>query len=110
MRTFNAHQVYADVFEGVVKNVSVGDFGVTDQIAKERWGADAVAINVTQIPVQIGDTYKDGVFYRDGVEIEVLLTAEQAATQALSLANQAIASADYVTMMSGFDTATDKEA
>lgn len=37
----------------------------------------AVAVEVTQIPVQIGDDYIDGIFYRDGEEIRPLLSIEE---------------------------------
>ena len=31
----------------------------------------------TNIPVQVGDTFADGKFYRDGVEVEYLPTEEE---------------------------------
>ena len=40
----------------------------------------AIAVEVTHIPVTIGDTYENGVFYHDGEEVPVIPTVEQQTT------------------------------
>ena len=59
---------YALICDGVVKNIAVfdpnGAYTMANLLAKEQYGASAVAVNVTDYPVHIGDTYRDGIFYR----------------------------------------------
>lgn len=45
------------------------------------------AVKLGERQVEIGDTYEDGKFYRDGVEV---LTAEEAAVQAAALYAEAL--------------------
>lgn len=45
------------------------------------------AVKLGERQVEIGDTYEDGRFYRDGVEV---LTAEEAAVQAAALYAEAL--------------------
>lgn len=76
------------VFDGLDKtekqtiaNICVCDnYEVANQIARMTYGQDAIAIETTLIPVQIGDTYSGGVFYRDGKIIEPNPTEEQRVT------------------------------
>lgn len=42
---------------------------------------EAIAVDVTHIPVQIGDDYNNGVFSRDDVVINPLPTVEQQTAQ-----------------------------
>ena len=46
------------------------------------------AVSIGDIPVQIGDTYEDGVFYRDG---EKVLAAEEVAQAEMSDMREALA-------------------
>lgn len=72
---------FAYISEGVVRNTASYLFtGYTEanQHAKEYCrDPEAIAIDVTHIPVQIGDRYSNGVFTRDGREIEALPTQQQ---------------------------------
>lgn len=61
------HEVFALISENEVKNVIVGDFYNCNKIARMDYGNEAFAIEVTQIPVQPGDIYENGLFKR-GVE------------------------------------------
>ena len=45
------------------------------------------AVKLVERQVEIGDTYEDGKFFRDGVEV---LTAEEAAVQAAALCAEAL--------------------
>jgi len=59
-----AHNVYALINNGAVQNVAVGNYYDCNVVAKHTYGSDAVAVEVTYIPVEIGDTYEGGKFYR----------------------------------------------
>lgn len=79
------HTIFAIVSDTVIKDVCVGDYGITNDIAHERYGNDAFAIEVTQYPVQEGDKYIDGEFrrYTDDKKytvIEYIPTDEQKIT------------------------------
>lgn len=58
------HTIFAQIHRGIVKNVVVGDYYNCDIAAKQTYGIEAFAFEVTQIPVEIGDTYEQGEFYR----------------------------------------------
>ena len=81
-----AWEEYAFVVDGVVQNVgvfAVGGYTEANIVAREVYGEGTLAINVSQIPTAMGDTYRDGVFYRkdeEGNEKEVptIPTEEQA--------------------------------
>lgn len=66
----SVHTVFAQICDGVVVNVAVGTYYNCDQAAKDVFGDEAFAVEVTQIPVQPDDIYRDGEFFRveDGVE------------------------------------------
>lgn len=67
------HEVFALISENEVKNVIVGDFYNCNEIARIEYGEDAVAVEVTQYPVQSGDRYENGNFYRivDGKRVSI---------------------------------------
>jgi hypothetical protein len=81
-----AWEEYAFVVDGVVQNIgvfAVGGYTEANIVAREVYGEGTLAINVSQIPTTMGDTYRDGVFYRkdeEGNEKEVptIPTEEQA--------------------------------
>ena len=69
-----AWEEYAYVVDGKVQNVGVyqinsAGYTVANSVAKEIYGPEAIAVNVTQYPVFIGDDYIEGIFYHDGREI-----------------------------------------
>lgn len=59
---------YAFICDGVVKNIAVfdpnGAYTMANMLAKEQYGGSAFAVNVNDYPVNIGDSYHDGCFYR----------------------------------------------
>lgn len=63
-------QVFALILDGIVKNICVFDphDGYTSAVsmAQSLYGPDATAAECTIYPVQIGDTFDGGVFYREG--------------------------------------------
>lgn len=66
----------------IVQNIAlyeVGEGGYTlaNVQAVELYGDGAYAVDVTQIPVGIGDVYENGRFYREGVLIERVPTQEE---------------------------------
>lgn len=62
----------------VVQNIAVCDnYETANQLARAIYGDEAVAVDTTQIPVAIGDTYDNENFYRDGTVISPNPTEEQ---------------------------------
>lgn len=48
----------------MIQNIIVCEnYEIASQIARATLGADAIAIDTTLYPVEIGNTYKDGTFY-----------------------------------------------
>lgn len=91
------HYVFALIESNEIKNLAVGNYYDCSQAAMATYGEDAVAIDVTQFPVEIGDSYEDGKFYRmiGGVKTEItrVPTVEQqtaANTAAISVNSAAI--------------------
>ncbi len=70
---------YALIENGVVTNI----IWLYETNADEFPGA----VKLGERQVEIGDTYEDGRFYRDGAEV---LTAEEAAVQAAALYAEAL--------------------
>lgn len=59
-----AHEVFALILHGVVANIVVGNYEECNKVAVDLYGEQAFAVEVTRIPVQINDTYHDGIFER----------------------------------------------
>lgn len=68
-----AHEVYALIHDRDVMNIVVGDYYNCNEAAKATYGASAFAVEATQYPVQPGDHYLNGRFYKieDGQEIDI---------------------------------------
>lgn len=73
-----AHLTFALIYNDTVANIAAGDYTDCDTVAKATYGADAFAVDITYIPAQIGDSYIDGAFRRDGAVIEPEPSEEQA--------------------------------
>ena len=58
------HEIYAIIYDDVVRNTIVGDYTSCNEYAKANFGETAFAIDITLIPAQTGDTYENGNFYR----------------------------------------------
>lgn len=73
-----AQRIWALVSENKVQNTIVCEtYPAADMLAKSTLGKDAFAIEITQIPTGIGDSYVDGVFKdKQGNVINSLPTAE----------------------------------
>ena len=106
----------AIISDGIIRNVSVGEYEITNYIAKASFGQDAFAVEVTQYPVQEGDLYKEGRFYRVNPktkeETEILpLPTEKDEINRLSADStdlqqstaQNTANIEYIAMMSNVD-------
>lgn len=67
------HTVYAMIKDNVVRNLAVGSYYNCTVVAHNTYGLDAIAIDCTQYPVEINDTYEGGKFYRmiQGVKTEI---------------------------------------
>ena len=78
------HQVYAMIDDqGNVLNVAVCDnYELANQLAREVYGEDAIAVDCLQYPCGIGDKYINNRFYHvleDGAmeEVQYVPTQEQ---------------------------------
>lgn len=59
------HTVYAFVYEGMVRDVTVSEYYEANVLCREIYGSSAIAVDVTQYPVAAGDRYNsDGTFER----------------------------------------------
>lgn len=59
-----AHLNFALVLGREVMNVVVGTYHECSEVAKSMYGAEAFAVEATQVPAEIGDLYHDGYFFR----------------------------------------------
>jgi len=82
------HEVFAQIFEGEVKNVMVCEnYPVADYLTKMVFGDTAYAVNISQYSVGISDKYHDNLFWRINKEtgeeiiINPLPTQEQEVAQ-----------------------------
>lgn len=62
---------YALIKEAKAVNVVIADWQTINKIARLQ---SCDFVNVDQYPVQIGDDYVDGIFYRDGQELKRIKT------------------------------------
>lgn len=74
-------EIYAYIVDGKIKDIAVfapdGGYTKANMLAKQIYGNSAIAVNVTDYPVQIGDIYgNDGLFYRDKEVIEKTYTVD----------------------------------
>lgn len=74
-----AQRIWALIDKDEVKNIIVcDDYPTADMLAKDEYGSNSFAVEVTQIPTGIGHTYEEGVFKNiEGEEIEPLPTQEE---------------------------------
>lgn len=59
------HQVFAQVYDGEIKNIIVCDnYELANWLTRAAYGDEAFAVDCLQYPCGIGDRYRDGRFYR----------------------------------------------
>lgn len=60
------HQIFATISEDTVQSVRVyeGGYEEANLFAKCGHGENAYAVDCRLVPCKIGDTYKNGIFYR----------------------------------------------
>lgn len=79
-----AHSVFALIYAGSVARLMVGTESACREAARELYGLESDVVNVTNIPVQEGDTY-DGRFWRrvsgHTVEVKPLPSVEQSVAE-----------------------------
>ncbi len=102
------HQVYALIFEDEVKNIIVCDnYEMANWLVRASYGEEAFAIDCLQYPCQIGDKYRDGIFYHineDGTEKKIIHVAT--AEQQIPVLNAQIT---YLSMMTGVEVEVNNE-
>lgn len=61
------HQIFAQIYEEKVQGIYVYDGGYSeaDLITKCIFGQEAFAVECTHIPCKVGDTYRNGSFFRE---------------------------------------------
>lgn len=68
------HQVFAQIYNGEVKNIIVSDnYDMANWLARGAYGDSAFAVDCLQYPCGPGDHYYDGKFWKvddDGNEVE----------------------------------------
>lgn len=82
------HQVYAQIFEGEVKNIIVCDnYELANYLARATYGDDAYAVDCLQYPCGIGDTYHGNRFWKadpdtgEETQVKYVPTQEQQVQQ-----------------------------
>ena len=69
-----AHNIYAQIHDNIVQNVIVCDnYEFANRLSRISYGDDAFAIDAAQWPVQNGDIYRDGLFYRVVDDVEAAI-------------------------------------
>lgn len=72
------NQIFSLINNNKIQNTIVCDnYEVANQIAKSTYGEEAIAIDTTLYPVQIGDDYINGIFYRENEVINRNLTEKE---------------------------------
>lgn len=69
-----AQRSWAEIHQGLFKNVIIADnYEIANQLARATYDNTAFAVEVTDIPAIIGDSYTGGKFYREieGVQTEI---------------------------------------
>lgn len=97
------HQVFAQICEGEVKNVAVfNNYEEANYISRATYGDAAFAVDCLLYPCQIGDEYKDNIFYHSGEDgtltiINPVPTQEQQVAQLSNdMDNTYVALADLI--------------
>lgn len=63
------HMNFALIQDAEVKNIIVGDYYNCNELAISTYGNDAFAVEVTQIPVSVGDKFENGFFKRYNIDL-----------------------------------------
>jgi hypothetical protein len=67
------NQIFSLIKEGVIQNIVVCDnYTVANELSRLTYGDDAIAVDTTLYPVNIGSKYLDGTFYQDDGVTEIL--------------------------------------
>ena len=65
-------QTFAIIQGETIKNdIGCDKYELANQLARDTYGEDAIAVESTQDPISVGDSYRDGVFYYKNSEYEV---------------------------------------
>lgn len=99
-----AHQIFAQIYENEIKNIIVCDnYEMANWLSRATYGDSAFSVDCSRYACQIGDIYRDGVFYTSGgAEIVPLPDTEYD----ISVLRSQI---EYLSMMSGIETEVNHE-
>lgn len=86
------HQVFAQIYEGEIKNIIVCDnYELANWLTRSSYGNESLAIDCLYYPCTVGDKYHENKFYRvqeDGKEVELLaLPSEEQEIQNMKKSN-----------------------
>ena len=71
------HTVYALIIGGEIVNITVGNYDEVVDLASKIYGQPVTVVDVSRIPVWIGDTYDGSKFWRHGKEVEPIAEEEE---------------------------------
>lgn len=76
------HEVFAQIFEGEVKNIMVCEnYPMADYLTKCTYGSEAYAVDCLQYRCSVGDEYHDGFFWHVDLETGEEVQVPYAPTQ-----------------------------
>ena len=96
------HQVFAQICDDEIKNVIVCDnYDMANWLTRASFGDGAFAVDCLLYPCQVGDRYRDGIFYRvDDNGVEIAINPVMSTDQEITSLSAQVA---YMQMMSGFN-------
>ena len=98
------NQIFSLISDNKIQNLIVADnYEVANQLARNIFGNQAIAVDTTLYPVAIGDDYINGIFYHEGVEVIPNPTEEQEIHMLTDETNQLAADLDFIAMELGVD-------
>lgn len=108
------HQVYAEIQDKKVKNIIVcNNYEMANQLARNNYGEEAIAVDCTYWACQVGDTYENGGFIDENGNLREYKGSEAENISKLELENKALKnqiSEDNETMLDmAFDLDTVKD-
>jgi hypothetical protein len=66
------NQIFSLINEGVIQNIVVCDnYTVANDLARLTYGDDAIAVDTTLYPVNIGNKFIAGIFYQENGVTEI---------------------------------------
>jgi len=68
---------YALIIKNEVVNITVGEYEQIVESARKIYKQEVLVVDISRIPVWIGDSYDGSAFYRHGKKVELLPDEEE---------------------------------